>query len=226
MPRPAGSFVRLDGHTGWVCKLAFTRDGRRLISAATDQSIRFWDTSTWTETQVLRGHTDEVHAVAISEPAQLVASASKDGDLMLWKEDGKSATDGYRRLPENLRVNQVLPLDHSRVLLLPPGKPPELVDLKRDSAPVSLPEIGSSTNVLGWFGTNILCHWNGTNQILVRELRGAEFIQRGAIALDSGTRPTGFAYNATRQLLAWTEGTSSARRFTWRASRHPAVGSN
>jgi hypothetical protein len=77
------------------------------------------------------------------------------------------------------------------VLLLPPGKPPELVDLKRDSAPVSLPELGSSTNVLGWFGTNILCHWNGTNQILVRELRGAEFIQRGAIALDSGTRPTG-----------------------------------
>ena len=25
---------RLDGHTGWVCELAFTRDGRRLISAA------------------------------------------------------------------------------------------------------------------------------------------------------------------------------------------------
>ena len=71
---------------------------------------------------------------------------------------------------------------------------------------MSLPEIGSSTNVLGWFGTNILCHWNGTNQILVRELRGAEFIQRGAITLDSGTRPTGFAYNPTRQLLAWTEG--------------------
>jgi len=201
--------VRLHGHTGWVCRLAFTRDGRRLVSAATDQSIRFWDTSTWTETQVLRGHTDEIFAVAISEPAQLVASASKDGDLMLWEEDGKNATDGYSRLPENLRVNEVLPLDHSRLLLLPPGKPPELIDLKRDSPPGSLPEIGSSTDVLGWFGTNILCHWNGTNQILVRELRGAEFIQRGAITVDSGTRPTGVAYNATRQLLAWTEGTLS-----------------
>ena len=202
--------VRLDGHTAWVCKLAFTRDGRRLISAASDQSIRFWDTSNWTETQVLRGHTDEVHGVAISEPAQLVASAGKDGNLMLWKADGQSATDGYRRLPENLLFDEVLPLDHSRALLLPPGKPPELVDLKRDSVPMLLPEIGSSTDVLGWFGTNILCHWNGTNQILVRELRGAELIQRGAIALDSGTRPTGFAYNVTRQLLAWTEGTSSA----------------
>ncbi len=201
---------QLDGHTAWVCKLAFTRDGRRLISAASDQSIRFWDTSKWTETKVLRGHRDEVHAVAISEPAQLVASASKDGDLMLWRDDGKSAADGYSRLPENLRYNEVLPLDHSRALLLPPGQPPELVDLKRDSLGGPLREIVSSTNVLGWFGTNILCHWDGTNQILIRELRGAEFIQRGAVVVASGTCPPGLAYNATRQLLAWTEGTSSA----------------
>ena len=201
---------RLDGHTAWVCELAFTRDGRRLISAGSDQSIRFWDTSNWTETRVLRGHTDEVHTVAISAPAQLVASAGKDGNLMLWKEDGKSAADGYRRLPEDLGYNQVLSLDHSRLLLLPKGRPPALVDLMRDSLPVSLPEVASSADVLGWFDTNLLCHWNGTNQILVRELRGAEFILRGAIAVNSGTRPTGFACNVTRQLMAWTEGTNSA----------------
>ena len=198
----------LDGHTSWVSKLAFSRDGQRLISAAADQTIRFWDTSNWKETKVLRGHTDEILAVAISEPAHLLASAGKDGDIMLWEKDGKGAMDGYRRLPEELGINEVLLLDNSRVLLLPKGKPPELVDLKHDSAPVSLPDIGASTNVLGWFGANILCHWNGTNQIIVRELRGTEFIQRGAIALKSSTRPTGFAYNATRQLLAWTEGTS------------------
>jgi WD40 repeat protein len=205
-----GLLVRLEGHTSWVGELVFTRDGRRLISVGGDQSIRFWNTSNWTETKVLRGHTDEIHGVAISETAQLVASVSKDGDLMLWKEDGNSAMDGYRRLPENLLENEVLPLDHSRVLLLPPGQPPELVDLMRDSVPRSLSEIGSSTNILGWFGTNILCHWNGTNQIIVRELRGAEFIQRGAVTLDSGPRPSGVAYKAARQLLAWSEGTSSS----------------
>ena len=202
--------ARLDGHTGWVGKLAFTKDGRRLISAATDQSIRFWDTGTWTESKVLRGHSDEVHAVAISEAAQLLASAGKDGNLMLWKEDGKSATDGYRRLPENLRANEVLPLDQSRVLLLPPGQPPELMDLKADSAAVSLPAIGSSDNVLGKFGTNLLCRWNGTNQIIVSELQGSELVQHGAITLDSGVRPAGATYNASRQLLAWSEGTNSA----------------
>jgi len=55
---------------------------------------------------------------------------------MLWKEDGKSATDDTRPLPEGLDDNQVLLLDHSRLLLLPLGQPPALVDLKRDSPPV------------------------------------------------------------------------------------------
>ncbi|MCW5554796.1 MAG: protein kinase [Verrucomicrobiae bacterium] len=202
--------VRLDGHTGWVGKLAFSQDGRRLISAASDQSIRFWDTGTWTETKVLRGHSDEIHGVAISAAAQLLASAGKDGNLMLWPAEGKSATDGYRRLPENLGGNQVLPLDQARVLLLPPGRSPEIMDLKGDSTPVLLSEISSSTNVLGKFGTNLLCLWNGTNQILVSELRGAELIQRGAVTLDSAARPNGATYNAARQLLAWSEGTNSA----------------
>ena len=217
---------QLDGHTAWVCELAFTRDGRRLVSAAGDQTIRFWDTSTWTETQVLRGHTGEVWAIAISEPAQLIASVSKDGDLMLWTKDGKRAADGYRRLSESLGRDDVQPLDHSRVLLLPPGQPPELVDLKRDSPPVSLPEIGSSTHVLGCFDANLLCLWNGTNQILVGELRGAEFVQRGAIALDSGMRPTGFTYNPARASSWRGPKGLPRRRFTWRASRRLAVESN
>ncbi len=198
----------LEGHTAYVRKLAFTRDGGRLISAAADQTIRFWDTNTWNETRVLRGHTQEVNAVAISESAQLIASAG-GGNLMLWQDDGKSATDGYRRLSENFWPDQFLLLDHSRVLLLPPGQPPALADLKRDSPPQPLPELGSSANVLGGFGTNLLCRWSGTNQIIALELRGAEFIPRGAIAVDSGARPSGLAYNPARQLLAWSEGSSS-----------------
>ena len=201
--------VRLDGHSSWVGKLAFSKDGRRLISASTDQTIRVWDTDTWAETKVLRGHSDEVHGVALSETAQLVASAGKDGNLMLWQEDGKSATDGYRRLPENLLADQVLPMDQARVLLLTPGLPPEIMDLIGDSTPVLLHGISSSTNVLGKFGTNLLCVWNGTNEICISELRGTELLQRGAVTLDSGIRPTGVAYNPARQLLAWNEGTNS-----------------
>ena len=44
----------------------------------------------------------------------------------------------------------------------------------------------------------------------MRRTAGREFVPCGAIAVDSGTRPTGLTYNPTRQLLAWAETPSSA----------------
>jgi serine/threonine protein kinase/WD40 repeat protein len=202
--------ARLDGHTGWVCKVVFSADGRHLISSASDQSIRYWDTSNWTEDRVLRGHSDEVHAVAISRAAKLIASASKDGNLMLWKADGESAVNGYRRLSTSLSVDQVLPLDGSRLLLLPPDKPPELVDLKLDSPSTPLPWLKSAADLLGRFDGNALWHWNGSDQMIMHELRGAQFVERAAGSLNSnsGQRPLGLAYDAAHELVAWAEGIS------------------
>lgn len=117
---------------------------------------------------------------------------------------------GRQCLPGNLWGNQFLPLDHSRALLLPQGKPPELIDFKRNSFAVSLPDIGAFTNVLGCFSTNILCRWDGTNQIIVHELHGMNLIQRGAIPIESGVRPMGLTYDSGRQLVAWTELISSS----------------
>jgi eukaryotic-like serine/threonine-protein kinase len=200
--------TRLDGHTGWVGQLVFTRDGRQMISAASDQTIRFWDTATWTVTKVLRGHTDEIHSVALSASGELLASAARDGSLMLWKADEKISSGGYVRLPRDITQEQLQTLDHSRVLLLPRGRAPELLDLKQEAVTASLSEIGGSSNVLGCFGTNLLCHWDGGSQIVVRELQGARFIPRRSIPLADRARPGGVAFNPVRQHLAWAEPSS------------------
>jgi WD40 repeat protein len=184
--------------------LVFTEDGRQLISAAADQTIRSWDTSTWRELNVLRGHNDEVHSVATSQTVNLIASASKDGDLMLWRADAGRGAHGYTVLPSG----QVEFLDHSRLLLLK-DKTPELLDLKSDSKPLPLSELGSPNHVLGCFGTNVLCLWSGTNQIVVSALSGSEFLQLGTVTMDSDSRPAGLAYCVARQVLAWTESASS-----------------
>lgn len=204
---------QLAGHTGFVSHLAFSKDGRQLISAAADQTVRIWNTSTWREARVLRGHADEIFAVAVSESAQLVASASKDGNLVLWKEDGTSTLDGYTQLPDKLQASEVLPLNNSGLLLLPTGKPAAWLDLKCASAPTGLPGIGAAADVLGFFGTNILCTWDGTNQILAGELLDGKWMPRQTLALDSRTRPTGFTYYPGSQLVAWTEGSSSLAVF-------------
>jgi WD40 repeat protein len=196
--------LQLEGHAKWVCKLAFSRDGRCLISAAADQSIRLWDTGTWTEAEVLLGHRDEVHDVAISEKGDLVASTSKDGDLMLWKEEGKEAKDGYLLLPENVRM--VWPLDHSRAVLIyyDKDKPAELFDLSRGASLGSLPGLGLSANFLN-FNSNWVCRWDGTHQLLVEEWSGSQFARLGAVPWDIETRPNRVIFNPARQLVAWNE---------------------
>jgi eukaryotic-like serine/threonine-protein kinase len=201
---------RLDGHTGWVADLVFTEDAEYLVSGASDQTIRIWDTSDWSEVRVLRGHTDEVHSIAVSKLGKLVASAGKDRDVKLWKMEGGPATETYIRLPDDLDARQVVILDEARVLLLPSDRPPALMDLNRGASELALPDIASSPDVLGWSASNLLFHWNGTDQILIHELRGSRFLRRGAVQIESGIRPSGLAYNPHRQLLAWSEGPSSA----------------
>jgi WD40 repeat protein len=202
--------VRLDGHTAWVCHLEFSSDGRKLVSAAADQTVRVWDTQKWSEAKVLRGHGDEVYSASISESAGLVASTGKDGKVVLWKEDGSSAAGGYKQLPDYLKASEVLPLNDSSVLLLPKDKQPQCLDLKGGSGLCSLPGVGSSSDILGVFGTNILCRWDG-QRIVVEELTGEKLVSRGALSLKSKSRPSGIAYHVRRQLLAaGDEGDSSS----------------
>jgi eukaryotic-like serine/threonine-protein kinase len=205
--------VRLEGHTSWVCKLVFSKDGYHLISAAADQTIRIWDTATWSDPKVLRGHRDEVHSVDISGTAHLVASAGKDGNLMLWNEEGDKANDGYLRLPENLRINQICLLDRSRVMLLPSDKPVEVFDLERRASVGLLPGLGSGSNIWA-FSPGWLCRWDGTNQIFVEKWNGSQFTRCGVVTiLASGIRPINVAFNPARLLVAWAESAASKSIF-------------
>jgi len=68
--------------------LAWTPDGTRLLSWGHDsnQNIREWDTLTWKQVGDHRsGHTDVVQAIAINPAGTLVASASVDNHMRLWR---------------------------------------------------------------------------------------------------------------------------------------------
>ena len=202
---------RIEGHTGWVCKLAFTDDGTRLLSAASDQTIRVWDVKNWTEMRVLRGHSDEVYAVAISAKAGLIASAGKDGNVMLWSEDERPGDASHLVLPESLRNTPVLPVGQSRLLLGTSARPFALLDFKAGSTPVDLPGFGPParpSRPLGLFGTNTLCRWDGTNQIVIGQLRGMDFVEQRRFELKPGEAPQAFALNLEQEVIAWTDAAS------------------
>jgi WD40 repeat protein len=73
-----------------VSCLAWSTDGKTLISGSGDHSIRTWNTTTWRQIAVWMGHTSYVYGIAISPNGRILASASRDETARLWNlENGQ-----------------------------------------------------------------------------------------------------------------------------------------
>ncbi|KAG2337920.1 WD40 repeat-like protein [Suillus weaverae] len=70
-----------------VWSLAWTSDGKKLISGSSIGSIRIFDTATWKQITVIRGHESHVLAITLSRNGRLLASASIDKTARLWNLD-------------------------------------------------------------------------------------------------------------------------------------------
>jgi WD40 repeat protein len=77
----------LKGHTEQVRCLAWTKDGKTLISGSFDRSIRTWNTTKWGQIAIMDEHTAGVFALAISPNDRILASASSDTTTRLWNLD-------------------------------------------------------------------------------------------------------------------------------------------
>jgi serine/threonine protein kinase len=64
--------------------------GQVLASGGGDNAVHVWDTGSWRERAVLRGHAGEIRALAITADGKTIASGSADQAIKLW--DVASAT--------------------------------------------------------------------------------------------------------------------------------------
>ncbi|KAG4443086.1 hypothetical protein IFR05_001412 [Cadophora sp. M221] len=65
----------LEGHTGWVASVAFSPDGKQIMSRSNDTTVRHWDAATRQQLlPALEGYTGSVASVAFSpDGKQIVA---------------------------------------------------------------------------------------------------------------------------------------------------------
>jgi WD40 repeat protein len=75
------------GHTHWVSSVAFSPDGRRLVSGSHDNAVRVWDDQTGAELACLRAHTEAVRSVGFSPDGRRLVSGSHDKTVRVWDYD-------------------------------------------------------------------------------------------------------------------------------------------
>ena len=74
----------LSGHTGCVNSLAFSLDGKFLVSGSDDNAVHLWDVQTGGIIKAFYGHSDPVYPVSISMDHNMIASGSWDKTIRLW----------------------------------------------------------------------------------------------------------------------------------------------
>jgi uncharacterized protein with WD repeat len=79
-----GELLRTLGHSDWVWSVAYSPDGRRIVSASYDTTVKIWDAESGQLTRTLAGHSAGVSSVVYSPNGRRIASASWDKTVKIW----------------------------------------------------------------------------------------------------------------------------------------------
>jgi WD40 repeat protein len=72
------------GHGAAITAVVYSPDGRQIITASNDKTVKIWDAESGRELWTLAGHSDWVNAIAYSPDGRRIVSASDDTTIKIW----------------------------------------------------------------------------------------------------------------------------------------------
>jgi small GTP-binding protein len=87
LPPGVKLFRTLRGHTGRICDIAWSPDGKFLASASEDRTVCLWNMDLGKPVHIFSGHEDRVYTVAWSHDGRKIASGSADYTIRIWNKD-------------------------------------------------------------------------------------------------------------------------------------------
>lgn len=79
--------IRYSGHTDKVWMLRYTPDGRRLISASSDGTVREWEAATGAEIRCFEWKVGKIAAADVSPDGMIAAVGGANGEIVVWDLD-------------------------------------------------------------------------------------------------------------------------------------------
>ncbi|KAG1785217.1 WD40-repeat-containing domain protein [Suillus plorans] len=109
--------AKFKGHRKTNFSLAWTPDGTRLLTGGDhqDPTIREWDISTWKQVgEPWIGHATVIKAIVVNSAGTLVASASYDNHVRLWRLSDQRTIASFQHCA--LVISVTFSIDGSRIL--------------------------------------------------------------------------------------------------------------
>jgi WD40 repeat protein len=76
--------LEIDGHRSWIRDVVFSLDGKWLLTANDDKTLKLWDAGTGQELRTFKGHKRRVWSVGITGDGERIVSGEEGFAVKVW----------------------------------------------------------------------------------------------------------------------------------------------